>query len=368
MHSSPIETQIDLVNVAKTIWTGKRKIIFFVVGFAIFGIVLAFLTPKEFSSKTIWVNQSESTFTGNSSFEGIAAMVGFDMQSMDGTNELTPVDYPDFIESLSFQYDLMHTPLKWAEFEDSMSLFTYYSEYYRPGPLKTVWSFTFGLPGRFLNMGKREVPAQGRDDRTVEQSPRRLSETEVWVRYILLDKVELTLNDGNNIVTLEVKTPDPVASAELARAAERLLKEKVTELIIDKAKKSLAFTKRLYEDKKTDFKEAQDKLAQYRDRNLNLGSERARKEEEILLSEYQIAFSVYSEMASELETAKIRVEEDTPMFSVVEEATIPLIESKPKKVNYLLIWGFLGGFLGLIWVLAGPLLTQARHRWKELDE
>lgn len=87
----------------------------------------------------------------------------------------------------------------------------------------------------------------------------------------------------------------------------------------------------------------------------------------MLQSKYQIAFSVYNEFATELETAKIRVKEDTPIFSVVEEATVPIEASKPRKVMFLLIWSFLGGFVGLVWVLSGPLMSKARVRWREID-
>lgn len=376
MKQSPIETQIDLVVVLKTLWTGKYKILLYILGFAIFGVILAFLTPKEYTAKIIWVNQSESSFTGRSSVEGLAAMVGFDMRSVEGSNEISTEDYEDFIETLGFQYALMHTPLGWRDYQDSLTLVEYYSEYYRPGVLKTVRNWTFGLPKRILDgMGNanedvaddQRGPRFHGDDTWKSNIPRKLSDTEVWIRYILMDKMELTLNEGLNLVSLEVELRDPVAAAELARAGERLLKEKITALKVDKAKKNLAFTQRLYDEKKVVFQEAQDKLAKFRDRNMNLGSERARKEEEILESDYQIAFSVYSEMAAELETAKIRVEEDTPMFSVVEEAIIPNGESKPKKVRFLLIWAFLGGFIGFIVVLSRPIVKKVKNRWSEID-
>lgn len=378
MMSDPIETHIDLVVVLKTLWRGKWRILLFLTVFAAWGVILAALTPKEYQSKTIWVNQSEQTFGGNRSVAGLAAMVGFDMRSMEGSNELTPADYGDFIETLEFQYALMHTPLRWEQFGDSMSLVEYYREHYRPGVVKGVANWVMGLPGRIVGgeKGKR-VKGEKVNSPLVPESPSplvpqslspfSLSDTEVWIRFILLDKMELTLNEGMNMVTLEVEMRDPLAAAELAGVAQRLLKDKITELKVDKARSNLAFTQRLFEEKKLLFIEAQDRLAKFRDRNLNLGSERARKEEEILYSEYQVAFSVYSQMATQLESAKIRVEEDTPLFSVVEEATIPNGPSKPKKMRYLLIWAFLGGFTGLIVVLSRPIVKKVKNRWNDID-
>jgi len=88
----------------------------------------------------------------------------------------------------------------------------------------------------------------------------------------------------------------------------------------------------------------------------------------MLQSQYQIAFSVFGEMATELETAKIRVKEDTPIFSVIEEATIPNGESKPDLEKATILWGFLGFVIGVTWILAGRLMGKARIKWKELNE
>ncbi len=258
-----VSQEIDLVVVSKTIWEGKRKLIFFVLGFAVFGLVLAFLTPKEYTAQTIWVNQTDATFSGGGGFVGIAEMVGFDLKAMEATNELTTEDYIDFIESLSFQYALMHAPLKWDRFDELVSLHDYYAEYYRPGVLKTIWNYTVGLPGVLLKMGKRDEVSAPHQVRGDKGGPVKLLETEVWVRYILLDCLDLSLNEGRNMITLEAKCPDPVAAAELARVGQELLKEKITKLKIDKAQQSLDFTQQLFEERKAAFEKAQDKLAQF---------------------------------------------------------------------------------------------------------
>lgn len=368
--SSPISTEIDLVQVVKTIWTGRRTILYTILVFGIFGFLLALITRKEYTATTVMVNQSESSLTDNSSFEGIAAMVGFDLRSMESGNELMPEDYPDFIESLSFQYSLMHTPLSWKCFDQPLSYFNYYDQHYKQGFFKIIWKYTIGLPrvivdwiGGGEKKNQTPVPVSGDNGKL-----KYLTDNELWVRYLLIDNLELTLNPGNNFITLKATAPDPVAAAELARTAQELLQDKITELKINKARTNLEFTQKLYKEKKDGFMAAQDRLAKFRDQNAYLGSEQARKEEEILQSEYQIAFSVFSELATELETARIRVKEDTPIFSVIEEVTVPNKESFPKKGMFILIWAFLGLVVSLVWVLSRRLMVKAKARWTELDE
>jgi capsular polysaccharide biosynthesis protein len=294
-------------------------------------------------------------------------MVGINLgSSMDAGSELSPMDYPEFIQSLSFQKTLMYTPITWQRFPQPVTLFEYYDKYHKPGFFTVMRQYTIGLPkviiGWFKRKNKEASPSQATAS---EDGLVYLSGAEQNVRGILTDKLKLTLNPNNNFIKIEARAPEAKAAAQLATKARELLQKKVTELKINKASQNLQFTKGLYEEKKLEFMTAQDRLAQFRDRNTNLNSEMAKTGEDRLNSEYQIAFSVFTELAKQLENAKIRVKEDTPIFSVIEEATVPNFKSKPNTEKTLLIWIFLGGVIGVVWVLASRFLLEARRKWAE---
>ena len=94
----------------------------------------------------------------------------------------------------------------------------------------------------------------------------------------------------------------------------------------------------------------------------------AKTEEERLQSEYSIAFSVYSELAKQLEQAQIQVKEETPVFSVLSPTVVPKLKSKPQKVKILAIWLFLGGVIGTGIVFGRQYMGTFKERWKESDE
>ncbi|MFA5816686.1 MAG: Wzz/FepE/Etk N-terminal domain-containing protein [Bacteroidales bacterium] len=360
-----MEEEINLIEVARTLWLSRRTILLIVLIFGALGLFIALVSPVEYTAKTIIVTRAESRGSAAGSLGGLAALVGINLGAvMDAGSELTPIDYPEFIQSLSFQKSLMYTPLTWQQFPKPVTLFDYYDKYYKPGFLTVVRQYTIGLPKVIIGWvkGKNNKAGPGKtgapDDGLVY-----LSNSELGVRGILTKKLKLTLNPNNNFIKLEAKAPEAKAAAQIARKARELLQEKVTELKINKATQNLQFTQGLYAEKKSEFVVAQDRLAQFRDKNLNLDSEMAKTEEDRLISEYQIAFSVYNELAKQLENAKIRVKEDTPIFSVIEEATVPNFKSKPKTEMILLIWIFLGGVVGLVWVLAARILKEAKKKW-----
>lgn len=88
-------------------------------------------------------------------------------------------------------------------------------------------------------------------------------------------------------------------------------------------------------------------------------------EEERLQSENQITFSVYNELAKQLETAKIQVKEDTPVLTVIEPITIPNEKSEPKRPMIVFIWVFIGGIVGIGWVFGKGYLVDFKEKWGE---
>ena len=74
---------------------------------------------------------------------------------------------------------------------------------------------------------------------------------------------------------------------------------------------------------------------------------------------------MYSELAKQLEQARIKVKEDTPVFSIVEEVTVPVERSKPHRSLILILWTLLGGILGVALVIAKYSISAIKNRWNE---
>ena len=52
-----------------------------------------------------------------------------------------------------------------------------------------------------------------------------------------------------------------------------------------------------------------------------------------------LTFNVYNTLAQKLEQDKLRVQEQTPVYTIIEPATVPLKASAPKKM--LILVGFI---------------------------
>jgi len=355
------DDEIDLIQLAKTFWEGRRTIIKTVAVFAVLGLLVALFSPKQYTATTTMVPQDNDAQSKLGGLSGLAAMAGFNL-NLAGTSDITPAVYPQIISSVPFQLELMKTELTFKGIDHPVSLYDYYTEYDKPNPLI---KYTLGLPGVLLKAikgKKKEGPALGNN------GPIRLTEDQKKVQKKLSELVSIDYNDKDGYVTLTCSMPEALPAAQLAQHTQKMLQQYITDFKVKKATASLDFVQQRYDETKKQFEQAQDDLARFRDRNKNVATAMAQTELDRLTSNYNLIYSVYSELAKQLEQAKIQVKEDTPIFTIIEPVSVPLEKSKPNRPMILIIWIFLGGIIGTGLVFGSEYLQQFRERWNNTNK
>ena len=172
------------------------------------------------------------------------------------------------------------------------------------------------------------------------------------------DMISLNVNDKDGYVQLSASLGEPLAVAQLAERAQELLQTYITDFKIEKVKSNLTFVEQQYDAAKKRYEKMQDSLARFRDANKSFSSAVAKTQEEALTNEYNLTYSVYSELAKQMEQAKIAVNETTPILTIVEPVVVPIERSKPKRGLICVLFTFLGGFAGVGMVLALPFVAN----------
>ena len=360
------DDEIDLIALAKTIWKGRKQVITTVVIFATLGLAVALFSSKEYTASTTMVPQLSGNNSKLGSLSSLAAMAGFNLDLNMETRELSPYVYPQIVQSVPFQLEIMNTPFTFSDVDHPVSIYKYYTEIAKPGILSLLKKYTLGLPGVILKAVRgeqKETTGTSGDSNTIK-----LTEDQENVRKIIAENVTLETNDKEGYVVLSSCFHEPKLAAEVAQKAQELLQQYITEFKIKKATAQLEFVQERCTEKKKEFEQAQDNLASFRDRNKNVTSALAKTEEERLQSDYQLAFEVYSQLAQQLEQAQIRVKEDTPVFSIVKPVVVPIEKSAPNRPVILIIWIFLGGLIGIGWIFFKRFLATIRERWNNMED
>ncbi|MGV8092798.1 MAG: GNVR domain-containing protein [Mangrovibacterium sp.] len=347
--------RIHVVQIGITFWNGRRTFIKTVLLFAITGLLIALFSPKQYSASTTLVPQETNMQSRLGELSGLASMAGINF-NMAASNEITPPVYPRIISSVPFQLELMETTLTFKEIGRPISLFEYYTKYDRPNPFI---QYTIGLPGLLVRRVRKDPEKQS----VQPDDPIQLTEEQRQVRKKLNKLVTIAYDEKDRYLTLTCRMPEALAAAQLARHTQELLQKYITEFKVEKALTRLTFIQQRYHEVQKQYNEAQEVLARFRDRNKNVSQAMAQTELDRLVNNLNLAFRIYSELAAQLEQAKIQVKEDTPVFTIIEPASVPFEKSKPKRTVILVVWIFMGSIAGAAIVFGRKYLTVWKSQW-----
>ena len=362
------EDEIDLLELAKTIWNKRIFIIKVVALGAVVGVLAALLSPKEYkSTATLMPEYSTESQGGASSllrqYGGLLGMSGGSYAS--NSNAIRVDLYPNIVQSTNFQLKLMDQPFYFSDIDAEATLFDYYTELNSPGVLGILAEYTIGLPGKILGaiLPKKElmttVPGEAKESMVLN-----LSKDEVAVINTLRQKITASLDEESGIVSVSVTLPDNVAAAAVTEYTITELTEYLTEYRTEKVLRDLTFVEEQLATAEARFEEAQLTLAEFRDSNQGTLSAKAQTEEQRLNSEYQIAFNLYNGLTQQYEEAKLKVQEETPVFKTLEAVQVPL-EDETSGAMILLVFIMLSGIGSIGWIFVHPLIEQFKTAVEE---
>ncbi|NLP58822.1 Wzz/FepE/Etk N-terminal domain-containing protein [Lutibacter sp. B1] len=359
----PIEDdEIDLIALAKTLWNGRKTIIKTTLIFMAIGLFIAIFSQKEYTASTTFVPQTSNSKVGGS-LGGLAAMAGINLGGMSSESGIPPTLYPQIITSIPFQKELLQNPLTIEGQSQPVSFTEYYTTIYSPGILGYIKKYTIGLPGILIKAIQGKSTSNQR--LTTNNQILTISEEEKELIERLNNQVSLSVNDKEGYITLSSNMPEALNAAELTKNAQELLQQYIINFKVQKSAEQLKFIQERYTEKEKEFRIAQQQLASFNDRNLFMNSALAQTTLTRLQSEYDLAYSVYSELAKQVETQQIQVKEDTPVFTVVKPVVVPIEKSKPKRFMILVIFVFVGVVVSITVVLGRKVLRDLKRSWNK---
>lgn len=356
------EQEIDLIALVKRLWKKRKFVIYVTLAFMVLGLLVALFSPKVYTTSCLFVPQTSSK-GASSSLSSLASLAGINLNQMN-TETLSPMVYPQVLSNIDFRKELMYSKIKFEEIEEPITILDYYTneEYNKPSAISYVAKYTVGLPFVILKAirgDKDTVDVAALEGAGLNS----YSEKEYECSKILGDILSLTINDKDGYMELSASMPEASAAAELASIAFDLLGKYVTQFKIEKAQATLDYVDARLEEAKSDFAEKQMAYASFRDANRNLMTATSQIRETKLRQEYDLANTIYTELARQKIQVELQVKEDTPVLSVVKPVVVPLERSKPKRSMILIAFTFLGACLGCGAVFGLDFIRKQGSSW-----
>ena len=349
------EKDINLADIIGRMWK-HRKLFIVVCGIcAAFAVFLAIFSPRVYKSECVFVPQTNQSFS--SRYSSIASMMGMDLDIGGNDGPINPRVYPYLLENPNYLRELMYSKVHIDGFEEPVTVYDYYTDerYQKFNLVTSLKRYTIGLPGLLI---KKMLPDK-KHDKDVEtfnsvkaDSIPVLTDAEDAVARILSKSITLDVDPKQGILTIDACMPEALASAELCQSAYSLIKRDVSDFMLAKSRNNLEFIEKQYGEARNDYLSKQRAFAYYLDSNKGNMTATALVERICLEDEANLAKSLYSELAKNVLSSRVKLEEDNVSFTEIAPISVPNRKFKPSGMLLLIVWVFLGfagccGYLGI---------------------
>lgn len=346
------ELEIDWMEILRKI-IAIRKTLYKAAGVGVvLGIIIALSIPKQY---TVTVTLSPE-MSGDKAGGGLASLASSFLGGAATSNSpdaLNATLAPDIVTSTPFILELFNTRVQTLDGELDTTLVAYLDEQKQPW-----WGYIKAAPGMAIGAIK-SLFTEEIDTASVlnpfQLTPKEASKVEAIKQSIYADVDKKTAK-----TTISVTLQDPKVTAIVADSVVTKLQQYIIDYRIKKAKEDCAYLEELYKERQQEYYQAQSKYAHYFDSNRNIAFQSVRAEQERLQNDMNLAFQVYSLVAQQLQVARAKIQEEKPVFAVVEPATVPL---KPSGTSRKVI---LVGVVLLFVCGAGAWSLLGKRYWLKL--
>ena len=349
------EQEIDLLELAKKLWAEKKLILKSCGWAALVGLVVGFSIPKEYEASVTLAPETTGGKSVSGGLSALAGMAGINLGSSSSADALSPELYPDIVKSVPFSIEMFDVKVQDKDGELNTTLYEYLKEHQK----QAWWGYITSAPFQALGWVVKTIKGEEKTeegDGSVDSF--RLTQDQSSIIGALGERISVSVDKKTSVINITTTMQDPLIAATVTNEVMTKLQDYITTYRTNKARKDLEFTEKLYEENMETYHKAQQEYASYMDRNQNVSLRSAQTQQERLRNEMELAFNVYNQTAQQLQVAKAKVQEDTPVFTVVEAATVPLRASKPSKPMILIGFVFLAGVGAAGWVLFGKEIFE----------
>lgn len=341
------ESSIDFGKIFKDLLRHKR-LYFIVLPVAfVLAAIYALSLPNYYNCTVKLSPEMSSTKSSAGGLAALASSFGVNLGSGGvGTEALFPTLYPDLMNSVDFKTSLFSVPVTIegdkaeGEKDRTMSYYDYLEDNQKIPWWSQATKAVFSIFDQTSDINHQ-----------TSVDPFRLTKKQAEIVKAINKNVVCDVDKKTMVISINVTDQDPVICANMADTVKTRLQKFITDYRTRKARVDLAYNKKIAAETKARYDKARRLYAEFSDANQDIILESVRQRQTELENEMQLQYNAYTQVAAQLLAAEAKVQEETPAFTTLQSATVPVLKAGPKRAQMCLIFLFLA-FLGTTaWIL-----------------
>lgn len=323
--------QIDVLAIAKEMKKHKKQYLIALPVTFVLSCLLILCVPRYYTS-TAKLAPEISSFS-SSSLGDIASSFGFDLGGSSANGDaIFPELYPELIESNDFMVGMFDVKVK----SKDGSINTTYYDYLATKRQTPWWSKAYNSVKQLF-----DTPDSTPVSKNGKVNPFQLTRRQDQIARLMSKNIKCNIDKKNYVISISVEDQDPLICATLADTVQTKLQDFITAYRTKKAKKDLEYYKKLSSDAKSKYERIRQQYGSYSDANQDVVLESYRLKANDMENEMQLLYNTYTSLQAQVQQAQAKLLMQTPAFTTLQSASVPLKPAGPKRMLFVLGMTFL---------------------------
>ena len=322
---------IDLRVIFKKILANKKLYIKVLPIVFVLSCAYILCIPRTYTSSLSLAPEMNNSSSLGGTIGSLASSFGFDLGSMETSDAINPMLYPDLMEDNGFIVGLFDIKVVSADGEIKCNYYDYLTKHQD----EPFWSKGIGSIKNLF--AEKETPIKGAS----KSSPYMLSKRQDGIVEGIRKDITISIDKKTAVITITAQAQDPLICKTLADSVKERLQVFITNYRTSKSRIDEEYYKNLATEAKHEYEKARQLYGSYADANTDLQLASLRSKQEDLENDMQLKYNAYSTMMTQYQAAKAKVQERTPAFTIVKGAAVPVKASGPKRMIFVISMLFL---------------------------
>lgn len=318
--------QIDVLAIAKEMKKHKKLYLIALPVTFVLSCLLILCVPRYYTS-TAKLAPEISSFS-SSSLGDIASSFGFDIGGNSANGDaIFPELYPELIESNDFMVGMFDVKVK----SKDGSINTTYYDYLATKRQTPWWTKAYNSVKQLF-----DTPDSTPVSKNGKVNPFQLTRRQDQIARLMSKNIKCDIDKKNYVISITVEDQDPLICATLADTVQTKLQDFITAYRTKKAKKDLEYYKKLSSDAKSKYERIRQQYGSYSDANQDVVLESYRLKANDMENEMQLLYNTYTSLQAQVQQAQAKLLMQTPAFTTLQSASVPLKPAGPKRMLFVL--------------------------------
>lgn len=321
---------IDFKALGQVISSRKKAfIILQVVVLALCGLYIL-IVPKEYSAHTEIAPEISNDETNM--IENLLDMSA-EMQAVrKNVDAVYPLMYPDVIKSDDFVAGLFDVKISTSDGKKNLTYYQYLKDHSSVAPWQQAGRWVKSL----FASAPADAPAKPGNSGTVNQ----FTPEQERIATTIKNNIFCLLDRKMGILNLVVTDHDPLVATIIADSITQHLHDFVIAYRTSKARIDYDFCQKILKDAQADVEKAERDYVAFAGSNIGAGNVQTQTRKENLENALNHKRTILQACQTQVLAAQARVQETTPVFTVIKRPLVPHEPSAPKPI-YIIIYALI---------------------------